>query len=105
MAEAVRQYVAEQSWQVEAIQEGIRQADEGKFASDHQVTEAFAHWGVHVQYRTAAAPQCGDPRQPRPAGRQDRRTPEPAGDAGRRYAGASCGPGRTRAAALFCTCD
>ena len=47
VAEAVRHYVAEQSWQVEAIQEGIRQADEGKFASDHQVAEAFAHWGVH----------------------------------------------------------
>ena len=47
VAEAVRQYVAEQSWQVEAIQEGIRQADEGKFASDRQGAGAFAHWGVH----------------------------------------------------------
>ena len=41
--------MAEQSWQIEAIQEGVRQADEGKFASDHQVTEAFAHWGVHAK--------------------------------------------------------
>ena len=49
MAEAVRQYVAEQSWQVEAIQEGVRQADEGKFASDQEVTDAFARWGVHAK--------------------------------------------------------
>ena len=49
VAEAVRQYVAEQSWQIEAIQEGVRQADEGNFASDHQVTEAFARWGVDAK--------------------------------------------------------
>ena len=41
--------VAEQSWQIEAIQEGVRQADEGNFASDHQVTEAFARWGVDAK--------------------------------------------------------
>ena len=49
VAEAIRQYVAEQSWQVEAIQEGVRQADEGKFASDQEVAGAFARWGVHAK--------------------------------------------------------
>lgn len=49
VAEAVRQYVAEQAWQVEAIQEGVRQADAGAFASESEVTEAFARWGVHAR--------------------------------------------------------
>lgn len=49
VAEAVKQYVAEQSWQVEAIQEGIRQADAGAFASEAEVTEAFARWGVDAK--------------------------------------------------------
>jgi Predicted transcriptional regulator len=55
VAEAVRQYVAEQSWQVEAIQEGVRQADEGKFVSDQEVTEAFTRWGVHDVLEYAAS--------------------------------------------------
>ena len=49
VAEAVKQYVAEQSWQVEAIQEGIRQADAGAFASEAEVTGAFARWGVDAK--------------------------------------------------------
>ena len=49
VAEAVRQYVAEQSWQVEAIEEGVREADAGNFASDDEVKDAFARWGVSVQ--------------------------------------------------------
>ena len=46
IAEAVKQYVAEQSWQVEAIEEGIREADSGNFATDDEVKEAFGRWGV-----------------------------------------------------------
>lgn len=49
VAEAVKQYVADQSWQVEAIQEGVREADAGNFASDAEVKEAFARWGVHAE--------------------------------------------------------
>jgi len=49
VAEAVKQYVAEQSWQVEAIEEGIREADAGNFASDDEVKEAFGRWGVNVR--------------------------------------------------------
>jgi predicted transcriptional regulator len=48
VAEAVKQYVAEQSWQVEAIKEGIRQADAGNFASDDEIKEAFGRWGVNA---------------------------------------------------------
>jgi predicted transcriptional regulator len=49
VAEAVKQYVAEQSWQVEAIEEGIREADAGNFASDNEVKEAFGRWGVNAK--------------------------------------------------------
>ena len=49
VAEAVKQYVAEQSWQVEAIQEGVRQAEAGAFASEAEVTEAFARWSVDAK--------------------------------------------------------
>ena len=49
VAEAVKQYVAEQAWQVEAIQEGVRQADAGEFASEAEVTATFARWGVHAK--------------------------------------------------------
>ena len=49
VAEAVKQYVAEQSWQVEAIEEGIREADAGNFASDDEVREAFGRWGVNAK--------------------------------------------------------
>ncbi|MDM8535742.1 hypothetical protein QUF70_03220 [Desulfobacterales bacterium HSG17] len=47
-AEAVRIFIEDQSWQIEAIKEGIRQADEGKFASDQRVKSTFSKWGVNV---------------------------------------------------------
>ena len=46
VAEAVRAYVDEQLWQIEAIEEGIRQADQNKFASDKELRKTFAKWGV-----------------------------------------------------------
>jgi RHH-type rel operon transcriptional repressor/antitoxin RelB len=45
-AEAIQAYVEEQAWQIEAIEEGIRQADAGNFASGKEVKKAFAKWGV-----------------------------------------------------------
>ena len=45
-AEAIRAYVQEQAWQIEAIDEGIKEADQGRFANDKEVAEAFAKWGV-----------------------------------------------------------
>ena len=49
VADAVRRYVAEESWQVAAIEEGVRQADAGEFAAEDDVKAAFAAWGVHVE--------------------------------------------------------
>jgi len=40
--EAVDAYIELHQWQIEHIQEGIRQADAGKFASKAEVAAAFA---------------------------------------------------------------
>lgn len=42
--EAVTQYLDAHEWQVEHIKEGLRQANAGRFASEAQVTAAFAKW-------------------------------------------------------------
>ena len=39
MAQAVRRYVEEELWIVEAVQEGIKDADEGRTISDEKVGE------------------------------------------------------------------
>lgn len=48
VAEAVRIFIEDQFWQIEAIEEGIRQADNGKFASEERVKSTFSKWGVDV---------------------------------------------------------
>ena len=48
VADAVRRYVEEESWQVAAVEEGVRQADAGNFAAEDEVKAAFARWGVNV---------------------------------------------------------
>lgn len=49
IAEAVRNYLREEEWQIAAIEEGVRAADEGQFASSDEVKEAFARWGVDAR--------------------------------------------------------
>jgi len=46
ISEAVKAYVEDQAWQIEAIKEGIKAADQGKFASDERVLKTFAKYGV-----------------------------------------------------------
>ena len=46
VAEAIESYVKDQAWQIEAIQEGVKQADKGDFASQSQVKNVFKKWGV-----------------------------------------------------------
>jgi predicted transcriptional regulator len=48
ISEAIRAYVDEQAWQIEAIKEGIKQADQGKFASNQRIRKAFAKYGVNI---------------------------------------------------------
>lgn len=45
-AEAIQMYVDEQSWQIKAITEGIKEADKGNFATDTEVKRALKKWGV-----------------------------------------------------------
>lgn len=49
VADAIRRYVEEEGWQVAAIEEGVRQADAGDFASEEEVKTAFAEWGVNAR--------------------------------------------------------
>jgi predicted transcriptional regulator len=45
-AEAIEAYVNDQQWQIEAIIEGIKEADEGKFATEKQMKKTLAKWDV-----------------------------------------------------------
>ena len=47
VAEAIEAYVKDQAWQIEAIQKGIRHAEEGDFANDREVKKAFKKWGLN----------------------------------------------------------
>ena len=42
--EALATYLELHAWQVAHIEEGLRQADAGEFASEAEVAEAFARW-------------------------------------------------------------
>ncbi len=48
-AEALRDYIEREAWQVAAIQEGVAAADRGEFASEDEVRRRFARWGVDVE--------------------------------------------------------
>ena len=48
VAEAIESYVEDQAWQIEAIKEGIKEADKGKFATKSQVKKTFKKWGVNA---------------------------------------------------------
>jgi len=42
--EAIDTYLDVEAWQDSHIQEGLRQADAGEFASDEQVARVFSKW-------------------------------------------------------------
>ena len=43
-ADAISEYVAAQEWQLTEIEQGVREADAGDFASPEEVTSVFAKW-------------------------------------------------------------
>jgi RHH-type rel operon transcriptional repressor/antitoxin RelB len=43
-AEAIREYVAINQWQIEEIQKAIGEADRGEFATDQEVERTFKKW-------------------------------------------------------------
>ncbi len=42
--QAIDAYIETHRWQIEHIEEGLRQADAGEFATDEEVAAAFAKW-------------------------------------------------------------
>ena len=48
VAEALEGFLKEQAWQVSRIEQSLAQADAGEFASEADVRDAFAAWGVSV---------------------------------------------------------
>lgn len=49
VAQALEYFLEEQAWQVAQIRESLAQADAGSFASESEVQEAFAKWGLTVE--------------------------------------------------------
>jgi predicted transcriptional regulator len=45
-AEAIREFIELNEWQVQEIQQAIKEADAGEFASDAEIVQTFSKWGV-----------------------------------------------------------
>ncbi len=52
-AEAIREYVAVNAWQIEEIQKGLDEADRGDFASPEQVRRTMRKWTGRKRARRA----------------------------------------------------
>ncbi len=48
-AEAIREYVALNEWQIDETKKAIRLADSGDFASDEEVEEMFKKWAKRAR--------------------------------------------------------
>ena len=46
-AEAVREFIEVNEWQIESIQKAVKEADAGDFASDQEASVVFNKWGVN----------------------------------------------------------
>ncbi len=49
VANALEQFLEEQTWQVARIHESVAQADAGNLATNTEVKDAFAKWGLSVE--------------------------------------------------------
>jgi predicted transcriptional regulator len=45
-AEAVREFIEVNEWQIEEIKKAVKEADSDDFASDQEVRAVFNKWGV-----------------------------------------------------------
>ena len=43
-AEAIREYVSINEWQIEEINQAIKEAERGEFATDHEVQKVMSKW-------------------------------------------------------------
>ena len=49
VAESIRAFLQEHSWQIQAIEQGIQEADAGNFASAADVQTAFSKWDADCE--------------------------------------------------------
>jgi len=52
-AEAIREYLAANAWQLEEIRKGLEEADRGDFAAEEQVRRTFSKWTGNKRARRA----------------------------------------------------
>lgn len=45
-AEALREFVALNEWQINELQRALKEADAGDFASENDIRKTFSKWGV-----------------------------------------------------------
>lgn len=43
---AIRRYIEKEEWQIAAIEKGLQEAEAGNFATEEEVKDFFAKWGV-----------------------------------------------------------
>ncbi len=46
-AEAVREFIELNEWQIQEIEAAVKEADAGDFASDQEIQAVFTKWGVN----------------------------------------------------------
>lgn len=47
-AEALRDFVELNEWQIQEIKDAVKEADDGDFASDQTVSKTLRKWGVNA---------------------------------------------------------
>lgn len=47
-AEALRDFIELNEWQIQEIKDAVKEADNGDFASDKDVKTTFTKWGVNA---------------------------------------------------------
>lgn len=47
-AEALRDYIELNEWQIQEITAAVKEADKGEFANDREVKKTFSKWGVNA---------------------------------------------------------
>ncbi len=47
-AEALRDYVELNEWQLREIKDAIKEADDGEFASDQEIRKTLGKWGANA---------------------------------------------------------
>ncbi len=47
--QAIERFIEYEEWFVQEVQAGLKEVDDGKVASDDEVTNAFGKWGVDAR--------------------------------------------------------